>query len=228
MSGAPPRHAVPRREPRARASCDWDGPQWRGIQGLEIASFHPAGSSHRPRTQARLAWDDAALHAIFRVEDRWVRCVHLDYQSPVYRDSCVELFAEPLAGRGYCNFELSCGGGLLIQHIEDPTRLGPGFARYAWIDAALGRTVDVATSLPGRIDPERPEPLVWTAALRIPFALFEQVVGARAPRPGATWRANLYKCADDSSHPHWGSWAPIGERREFHQPACFGELVFSD
>jgi hypothetical protein len=164
---------------------------------------------------------------VFRVEDRWVRCVHLDYQSPVYRDSCVELFAEPVPGRGYFGFEVSCGGGLLLSHILDPARVPGGFADFAPVDAALGRAVEVVTSLPGRTEPERAEPLVWTAALRIPFSLFEALAGAPAPRAGQVWRANLFKCADDSSHPHWASWSPIGERLDFHQPARFGELVFS-
>jgi hypothetical protein len=217
---------LPRRAERAHASCDWDAPEWRDVPALEIASFHPRSSAHRPRTQARLAWDTAALHAVFRVEDRFVRCVHLDYQSPVYRDSCVELFVEPAAGRGYFNFELSCGGGLLLSHIQDPRRTPAGFARFAPVGAELGGRVGIATSLAGPIDPERAGPLTWTAALRIPFALFESLVGAGAPRAGEAWRGNLFKCADDSSQPHWASWAPIGERLDFHQPACFGELVF--
>jgi hypothetical protein len=197
------------------------------VPALEVACFHPQSSAHRPRTQARLAWDEAALHAIFRVEDRWLRCVHLDYQAPVYRDSCVELFVEPRPGRGYFNFELGCGGGLLLSHIEDPTRTPDGFARFAPLDRALGRLVGVRTSLRGPIEGELPGPLTWTAALRIPFALFESSLGEVAPREGEVWRANLFKCADDSSHPHWASWAPIGERLDFHQPARFGELVFS-
>jgi hypothetical protein len=197
------------------------------VPALDIASFHPRSSAHRPRAQARLAWDESALHALFRVEDRWVRCVHLDYQSPVYRDSCAELFVEPAPGRGYLNFEVSCGGGLLLSHIEDPTRVGSGFARFAPVPAELGRQVEVVTSLRGRIDPERADSLTWTAALRIPFALFETCAAARTPRAGETWRGNLFKCADDSSQPHWASWAPIGEQLDFHQPARFGELVFS-
>jgi hypothetical protein len=44
---------------------------------------------------------------------------------------------------------------------------------------------------------------------------------------GQTWRANLYKCADLSSHPHWGAWAEIGERLDFHQPSRFGEIAFA-
>jgi hypothetical protein len=221
-----PRHEIPQRALRRRASCDWEAPEWRDVPALEIACFHPQSSAHRPRTRARLAWDPVSLHAIFRVEDRWVRCVHLDYQSPVYRDSCVELFVAPCPGHGHFNFEVSCGGGLLVSHVEDPRRTPGGFARATPVDAVRGRAVEVRTSLAGRIEPERAGPVTWTAALRIPFALFADFVGPVAPQAGAVWRANLFKCADDSSHPHWASWAPIGGRLDFHQPAKFGELVF--
>ena len=51
------------------------------------------------------------------------------------------------------------------------------------------------------------------------------------PLPGMqdqTWRANFYKCGDATSHPHWASWNPIGEKLSFHKPEYFGEIVFAD
>lgn len=218
---------MPWRAERLRASCDWSAPEWHQLAELEIDRFHPRSSAHRPRTRARLAWDDVALHAIFRVEDRFVRGVHTAYQAPVYRDSCVELFLAPRPGGGYLNFELGCAGGLLLSHIEDPRRTPDGFARFRPLAPELGRRVERCTSLGGRVEPERSGPLVWSAALRIPFALLEVCFGPCVPRAGSVWRANLFKCADDSSQPHWASWSPIGERLDFHQPARFGELVFT-
>ena len=45
--------------------------------------------------------------------------------------------------------------------------------------------------------------------------------------PGVTWRANFYKCADHTSHPHWLSWSVIGSGKfEFHVPEYFGTLEF--
>ena len=43
---------------------------------------------------------------------------------------------------------------------------------------------------------------------------------------GATWRANFYKCGDETSHPHWLSWSPVKELN-FHAPDDFGELKFT-
>jgi len=42
-----------------------------------------------------------------------------------------------------------------------------------------------------------------------------------------TWRANFYKCADSTSHPHWLTWSPVDHPTpHFHLPAFFGTLEF--
>jgi hypothetical protein len=47
------------------------------------------------------------------------------------------------------------------------------------------------------------------------------------PGPGVTWRANFYKCADKTSHPHWLTWAPVNyPKPKFHLPEYFGRIEF--
>jgi len=58
----------------------------------------------------------------------------------------------------------------------------------------------------------------------VPRAFFEHYTGALGEWSGQTWRANFYKCADDSSHPHWMSWNPVGDPLSFHRPERFGVL----
>jgi hypothetical protein len=58
------------------------------------------------------------------------------------------------------------------------------------------------------------------------MALFEGFTGPLEGLSGWTWRANFYRCADDSSHPHWGYWAKIGDRLDFHQPDRVGGIIF--
>jgi len=117
-----------RRRPELRGL--WSGPSWGTVPALEVAHFHPSGSEHRPATLARMQFDERWLYAHFRVRDRWVRAVCRRFQDPVWTDSCVELFVRPRPDRGYFNFEMSCGGVLLLYYIEDPTRTAGGFARY--------------------------------------------------------------------------------------------------
>lgn len=199
---------------------------WPAIEPVLVGNFLPASSSHRPQTLARLVYDAHGLHGQFQVEDRFVRCVRIEYGSEVWKDSCVEFFVEPKPGRGYFNFEFNCGGAFLVNHIVDPTRTLEGFKEFVRIPEAVARTVRVRPSLPPVCEPEIGEAVTWTLEFFIPFALLEKYVGPLGDVAGQTWRGNFYKCAEENSRPHWAAWSPVDEFN-FHRPHCFGELRFS-
>jgi hypothetical protein len=204
----------------------WDSAAWAGAATAEIANFRPESKAHRPRVQARILYDDAALYGIYRVEDRYVRCVHGSFQDPVCRDSCVEFFFQPHVGSGYYNFEFNCGGTFLCMYVRDCRRAVDGFADYTWMRAEDGRKVEVWHSLPARVEPEITEPTLWFLQFRIPFATLEPYCGALGAPQGKEWRGNFYKCGDQTSQPHWASWAPVDELN-FHLPRCFQTLRFA-
>ncbi|MEW6750677.1 MAG: carbohydrate-binding family 9-like protein [Candidatus Latescibacterota bacterium] len=80
----------------------------------------------------------------------------------------------------------------------------------------------------GTVEPEIAEPTTWVVEYHVPFALLATYFGAAAPRAGTAWRANFYKCGDHTSHPHWGSWAPVATPRpNFHQPDSFQPTRFA-
>lgn len=204
----------------------WDAPAWRHAETLTIATFHPIGSDHKPNTQARLLHDGQSLAVMFRVEDQYVVARHTEYQQPTHEDSCVEFFVQPRAGKGYFNFEMNAAGTLLLWFVEDPRRIDGKFAKYTPVPVDLFQKIDVHASLPGPIDTEIKDPITWTVSYRIPIALFEAFTDDLASFAGQHWRGNFYKCADKSSHPHWGYWADIGDRLDFHQPDQFAPIVF--
>jgi hypothetical protein len=204
----------------------WSASPWVEAPPLPIARFHPRSSDHRPRTQARLLFDDRFLYVIFRVEDRYVRAASTRFQGPVWADSCVELFVRPREEQGYFNFEMNCGGTLLLYYIEDPTRTADGFVKYFKVEEGHLTGMRVFHSLPKIVEPEITAPLTWIVEYGVPFTLFSAYLGSTVRVAGTSWRANLYKCADESSHPHWASWAPIGGELNFHQPDRFGLLEF--
>ncbi len=206
-------------------STDWEAGAWRDVPVVEVACFRPESSGHRPRTSVKLLHDGAGIHGIFRVEDRYVRCVRTRYFDEVWKDSCVELFAQPRPDRGYFNFEFNCGGAFLCSYITNPERVPAGFKEFVRIPADLGRQIRVAASLPPTTDPEIPERVTWTLRFFVPFSLVEHYVGTLTPLSGQRWRGNFYKCAEDNSHPHWASWAPVDEFN-FHRPSCFETLRF--
>jgi len=204
-----------------------ESPVWQQAEEARIDQFHAASSSHRPDTRARLLYDAANLYLCFRVEDCHVVAKYTQFQDPVWRDSCVEFFVQPRPSGGYFNFEMNCGGALLSCYIEDPTRTPDGFVKFTRLAPAHREQIRITHSLPSTVMPEQPGPLVWQIGCQIPLAVLEDFTGPLGPLAGQSWRGNFYKCADDSSHPHWASWAPIGEVLNFHQPPCFAPLRFA-
>jgi hypothetical protein len=204
----------------------WGTGAWAGAAEGCITNFHAKGSDHRPDTRFRVLRDDAYLYVQFAVQDRYVRSVQTAYQGAVCTDSCVEFFVQPRPDRGYFNFEVNAGGTLLLFYIEDARRAPDGFVKFCRVDEAWGRQVQIWHALPSVVEPELPGPVSWGVAYRVPVALFEAYTGPLGPLAGQAWRANFFKCGDQTSHPHWGSWAPITELN-FHLPACFGELTLA-
>ena len=171
-------------------------------------------------------YDDEALLVRFTAVDRYVRCIHRRFQDPVHEDSCCELFLKPDGAEGYFNIEINAIGALAISYITDPTRTAEGFAAQTILGEDADRALERYTSLDGPIDPEIAVPITYELACRIPFVLLERYGASGAPRPGDRWSGNVYKCSENSSHPHWGAWSPIGDRLEYHQPDRFGAFIF--
>ena len=223
-----PREYRVRRAPAAPVWQDaWDSAVWNAADTATVSSFHPRSSSHRPETHVRLLYDRNNLYGLFQVRDRYVRCRHLHYQDPVYRDACVEFFVQPRADKGYFNFEMNCCGALLLRYVEDPTR-GPSgeLAQSTPVPPDIAPGVKVRSSLKGPIEPEMIEETVWSVSFVIPLGVLAHYAGALGDPAGQVWRGNFYKCAEDNSHPHWASWSPIGPTLNFHQPNTFGILRF--
>ena len=111
-------------EPLGEPTADWERPLWATAETLDIALYRWEDSGHHPPTRARVLYDDEHLAAIFRVEDCFVRAVAKNFGDPVSADSRVEFFLSPFpmtATNAYFNFELNCGGILLLRRCSSTT-----------------------------------------------------------------------------------------------------------
>ena len=204
---------------------------WSAADELEVVHYAWEDSGHRPRTRARLLWDDGWLAVLFVVDDHYVRAVAQGFNDSVCHDSCVEFFVAPAAdpaADAYFNFEVNCGGVLLLRRCSSTTERGWGRANPL-IAEEHASLVRIAHSLPERVEPEIAGPSTWTVEYHVPFELFGRYFVDR-PRPGAgtEWKGNFYKCGGRTSHPHWGTWAPIElAEPSFHEPAFFQPLRFA-
>jgi len=201
----------------------WDKMPWSGIEPLLIKNYMGDKPEHFPFTQAKMAYDNTAVYVIFRVEDRYVKAVADKNQGPVYLDSCVEFFFSPENGinEGYFNLELNCGGTMLFHHQMEPRK------EQTHISEQHIQQMEVAHTQPKIVDPEIEQETTWVVEYRIPFSVLSDYHAFPKPEAGSVWRANFYKCADKTSHPHWLTWSPIDfPRPNFHLPEYFGILEF--
>ena len=207
-------------------ACQWESSVWQKADTLHIDKFHPQSSHHHPKTEAKLLYDEKNVYVIFRVEDQYVKAVYTQYQDPVCNDSCVEFFVMPDQRKGYFNFEINCIGTMLLYYIENPKRTADGFEKYDLVAQELVSQMTIFHSITGKREVEIETPVEWYIEYNIPFSLFEAYLGPLKRREGTIWKGNFYKCGDQTSHPHWASWAPIGKHLNFHQPNYFGSLEF--
>jgi hypothetical protein len=209
----------------AEAEGAWDGSFWREQEIIKVCNFREESSDHHPTTRAKLCFDDKNVYVIFVVDDCYVRSIHTEFQGEVWKDSCVELFVQPKEDQGYFNIEVNCGGALRCSYIQDTKRDALGTRKSIPLTEKMGREFRIYHSLPSRMEKEITTSVRWVIEYRVPFSVLQHFVGPLEFKQGTEWRANLYKCADESSHPHWAAWSPVAERN-FHRPQDFGILRF--
>ena len=53
-------------------NSDWNRNPWKGIEPLHLQEYMGDEPKHKPKTQAKVAYDKEAMYVIFMVEDRYV------------------------------------------------------------------------------------------------------------------------------------------------------------
>jgi hypothetical protein len=209
-----------------RIDGGWDDEIWSEANELSIDNFHERSKSTHPVTKAKVLHDNEAVYVLFKVEDKYVRAVAEKNQDSVCRDSCVEFFVKPKEDKGYFNFEINCGGTILLSYVRDPERTENGFKDFEYVSDENLKKIEIYHSMPKNVEPEIEDDTVWYIEYRVPKSMFEAYVGELGELSGQTWTANFYKCADETSHPHWAMWNPVTEPLNFHKPECFQPIHF--
>ncbi len=191
---------------------------WRNWTGI---AEREACDPYAPETELKLLYDDNFIYGMFRVKDQYVRVRAREYGQQACVDSCVEFFLRPANNERYFNFEFTAGGFLLLYHILNLRK-----RKFTVVAEPDCNSVLRKASLPAEVEPERQEPTEWTLGFAIPLTLFEKY-GEKIDRnlSGQTWTANVFKCGDETSHPHWFTWQPL-PKLDFHLPAYFSEITF--
>lgn len=171
---------------------------------------------YKPSVTFRIARSASHLVIMYDVRGLDLRAEALQDNGPVWEDSCCEFFVAHPSDGTYYNFELNCIGTLLAakrRSRDDADMFSPEQLDRIIRHTTLERK---GYDLNGDIHS-------WSTAICIPFDL----IGMDAASLPQNIRANFYKCADMTAHPHFLSWNRIEiPSPDFHRPDFFGTLSF--
>jgi hypothetical protein len=204
-------------------NADWKKGIWRSTKPLILENYMGDKPTHFPETKVKMRYDKDNIYLIFSVMDKYVKAVAKEINGKVWMDSCVEFFFSPGSNteRGYFNFEANCKGVFLFNYHLNNSGSGDS------VSMEDCEKVRIAYSLKSDVEQEIAEPLEWRLEYSIPISVLKKYMKVDEPGPGVSWRANFYKCADQTSHPHWLTWARVDyPQPKFHLPEFFGRLIF--
>lgn len=204
-------------------NAEWDKEIWENTKTITLQNYMGEKPVHFPQTRLKLRYDEENIYVIFNVSDKYVKAVEKKINGKVWQDSCVEFFFSPGPDteRGYFNFEANCKGVFLFKYHTD-TYTTEGFVRPEDYEK-----IRISHSLKRCVEEEITEDTEWQLEFSIPFSILSNYMEVEQPGPGVSWRANFYKCADKTSHPHWLTWAFVDHPKpKFHLPEFFGKLDF--
>lgn len=202
---------------------NWNKPEWEKAETCKLDYCMGEALEFTPTVEFKMMYDSLNVFIIFKVTDKYVRCVTSETNGPVYEDTCVEFFFAPdeNAPLKYFNLETNCGGTALMFYNLIPRK------DYKIVNPDDIGKIEIAHSMPKIVDPEITEPVTWTVEYRIPYDLLKKYAIVSQPHPGVIWKGNFYKIGDKTSNPHYLTWSLIDQKEpDFHLPTFFGTLVF--
>lgn len=172
---------------------------------------------YAPQVTFRMAHNGEALFIRFDVKENFTMARVTEDNGEVWTDSCVEFFLS-WDDSGYYNFEFTCIGKALAGFRKERPHATHG-------NAEIMQSIKRYSSLGGANFEEKTGENEWTLTVAIPKTAFfrhgiECLSGLKA-------KANVYKCGDNLSKPHFLSWQPIDTPApNFHMPQFFTEIEF--
>lgn len=170
---------------------------------------------YKPLVQVNSAHTSTHIFLDFFVRGNCLKAVGCTNNADVYKDSCVEFFVQPLPDGPYYNFEFNCIGTIHAARRTD--RHNGTLLSDAELDS-VARFASCGT----RAFNEMEGIFAWNLTVDIPL----EVMGLKYDGNPLAMRGNFYKCADETSCPHFLSWAPVDTPKpDFHRPEFFGTII---
>src|SRR5690606_26898163 len=183
----------------------WNKAQWRSVKAIHLTNYMGQIPTFRPDVHVKMMYDEDNLYLIFKVKDRYVRSVITEINGPVSTDACVEFFFSPDINYPdrYFNLEINAGGTPLMAYHGDGQKDHKKFSIEDLED------IEIAHSLPNKIETEITTPVTWTIEFKLPISILRKYGSVIQPESGTIWKANFYKTASKGTNPHYITWALV-------------------
>ena len=162
------------------------------------------------RAKGQLCYDDENLYVHMSAVEKDIRAENTEPLSPVYEDSCLELFFMLPGSENYFNFEINPNGVLNAEFGPEKTD------RIEIVRKDAKEYFDIRTD---RTDDG------WEAYYRIPLKYIRLFYPEYSFKGKIS--ADMFKCGNKTVNKHYLSWTDIDlDKPNFHCPQYFGECVF--
>lgn len=195
-------------------------PDWEDVAALPIDSFHwlALRGNQKPKAFAKFCGvRSKGLFARLWCFENSPKTTYTDRDDPVYKDSCLEFFFQPVTGRReYINIETNSRGVFLSQ-------FGKGRMRRQFLQQLTPLAPEVSVF---KNDAEKES--AWGVEIFVPDALITELYHVEYHTAPGIIRGNFYKCADAAATPHYAAAFPVGDAiLGFHNPGTFGKIILT-
>lgn len=195
-----------------------DDAVWANAPNFRSFRLNLDGAPSPYKTEARALYDNTFLYFSFRCRDENIWATFRTRDQHLWDEEVVEVFlqADPQQ-TSYIELEVNPLGTMLDIYLLD---IRKPLHYESWNSQKLKWGVQVLGAVDGKNGDEE-----WTCEIALPM---EDIVTARnlPPQGGDRWRLNLYR-VEKLPRPALMAWSPTF-KDDFHLPAKFGELVFTN
>jgi hypothetical protein len=207
-----------------------DDKGWSDVPLTEKFVQYSTGSPTVFPSQCKMLWNDTYLYIAFIMDDRDVWGTTVVWSDPDYclcSEEVAEIFFDPDGdGLNYLETEINALGAVMdLEMIKEWSKGGPGDYDWSFKNLKIGITVQ------GTLNNKADADTSWTCEFAFPFSeiAFSAPSMSFPPKPGDTWRVNLYRYDYGRTSPEYtelSAWNQT-DSRGFHAPDKFGRVIFS-
>ncbi|MGL5820827.1 MAG: carbohydrate-binding family 9-like protein, partial [Sarcina sp.] len=116
--------------------------EWKKSKYLEISNYPWDVENYKPNAMVKFAYTDEGIKIGFKVKEKKLNIEYINFNEPVYKDSCVEAFInfDPKNSDEYINFEMNAIGTLLAQ-------VGPNGAQRRFLEEEDFNNIKIKTDV---------------------------------------------------------------------------------